>query len=324
MLLLPILSCTTGCWSIESTGATVWARRWDRAADAGPMMSVKSSIRSLGGIAKKGELLARGHSADAVYAATLDGSIVRIRKGWYGTSDLPEATVRAVRVGGRLACLSAAAHYGLWVPDSSTLHVGVPRRGSRLRTADDHRKRLAEHPDDPITVHWTRAESAGDRHAVSLTEALDQVFRCEGVRPGFVVLESALSQGRLTRLEAEGLARSLRSDARDAASVAGPFSESGTESMVKFELCRLGIPFRQQVVIGGAGPVDFLVGECLVIEVDSRQHHSDPYRDRKKDAELGIHGCRVLRFMYSQIIYEWPIVEQAILAAIARGDHRAH
>jgi very-short-patch-repair endonuclease len=98
-------------------------------------------------------------------------------------------------------------------------------------------------------------------------------------------------------------------------------SDSGTESLLKLELLRLGIPFIQQALIDGVGAVDFLIGERLVIEVDSRAHHSDPYRDRRRDAELGIRGYRVLRFMYSQIVYEWPVVEAAILAAMLRADH---
>jgi very-short-patch-repair endonuclease len=90
---------------------------------------------------------------------------------------------------------------------------------------------------------------------------------------------------------------------------------------MKLILLSLGIPFRQQVVIEPIGRVDFVVGERLVIEVDGREFHSDPYKDRKRDALLSVAGRRVLRFLYAQIVYERSIVEAAIVSALARSDH---
>ncbi|WP_227412128.1 MULTISPECIES: DUF559 domain-containing protein [unclassified Cryobacterium] len=56
---------------------------------------------------------------------------------------------------------------------------------------------------------------------------------------------------------------------------------------------------------------------------DVAEYHSDPYADRRRDAVLSALGYRVLRFMYSQVLYEWRSVEAAILAAMSRGDHLA-
>ena len=84
--------------------------------------------------------------------------------------------------------------------------------------------------------------------------------------------------------------------------------------MVKLHLLALGIRFAQQAHVDGVGPLDFVIGERLVVEIDSREFHSDPHRDRHKDAELSARGCRVLRFMYSQVVDEWPDVERSILA----------
>jgi very-short-patch-repair endonuclease len=96
-------------------------------------------------------------------------------------------------------------------------------------------------------------------------------------------------------------------------------SDSGSESEMKLLLFELGVSFRQQALVVG-WPLDFLIGKHLAIEADSKAHHSDPYRDRKKDAELSEASVRVLRFMYSQIRYEKPAVKRAIVAALARGD----
>jgi very-short-patch-repair endonuclease len=70
--------------------------------------------------------------------------------------------------------------------------------------------------------------------------------------------------------------------------------------------------------------VDFVIGERLVIEVDGAEYHTDPVRfeaDRRRDALLSARGYRVLRFSYRLVIDDWPTVETAVLAAVARGDH---
>lgn len=156
---------------------------------------------------------------------------------------------------------------------------------------------------------------------MSLPEAVLQVFECQGRTDGFIVFESALRKGRLDTIQRHEVLDSLSRADRDVATLASALSDSGTESLVKLWLLELGIPFVQQKLMPGVGPVDFLVGSHLVIEVDSREFHGDAYRDRRKDAELSIRGFRVLRFMYSQVVHEWPHVEAAIRAALARGDH---
>lgn len=76
--------------------------------------------------------------------------------------------------------------------------------------------------------------------------------------------------------------------------------------------------------IPGIGRVDFVVGDRLIIEVDSRAHHErtpDYERDRRRDAAASTHGYRVLRFTYRQVFDDWRSVEEAIMAAYLRGDH---
>ena len=172
-------------------------------------------------------------------------------------------------------------------------------------------------------VHWGGIGSNGDRRAVNVDHAVSQVYQCMGDQAGFVVLESALHRGLLSTFAQSVLLESLPRRMRRSARLASRLSESGTESFLKLGLIRLRIRFLQQVLIGGVGRVDFLIGDRLVIEVDSRAHHSDPYADRRRDAELGVRGYRVLRFIYSQIVHEWPMVEAAIIASMSRGDHLA-
>jgi very-short-patch-repair endonuclease len=285
------------------------------------MPSVSTSVRSCGGIAATRELLSNGHSAGDILSAVETGDVIRVRKGWYANANLGSNVLRAWRVGGQLACISAARHHGLWVPDfADQLHVSVTPNAAQLRVPDDHRRRLAAVPDKVARVHWTRSRS-GDRTAVSVGVAVEQVFSCRSTETGFVVLESALHLKRLDADEVSTLLQRLPLAARSTASRANSMSESGTESLLKLLLLERGIPFRQQVVIPNVGRVDFLIGDRLVIEVDSKHYHSDPYQDRQRDAALSVEGIRVLRFMYSQIVYELPQVEAAIVSALARSDH---
>jgi very-short-patch-repair endonuclease len=225
-------------------------------------------------------------------------------------------------VGGRLACVSAAAHHGLWVPDTwTTLHVSVPVTAARLRIPTSHKQRLAENPDVDTRIHWDGPSRYGDRVAVPIETALIQAFRCVGSDAGFVLMESALHLGALDVVGRSNVLSALSESSHRAAALATGDSESGIESLIKLLLLRLGIPFRQQAVFDEIGRVDFLVGDRLVIEVDGRAFHSDAYKDRRRDALLSIAGRRVLRFLYAQIVYEAPIVEAAVVAALARSDH---
>ena len=100
--------------------------------------------------------------------------------------------------------------------------------------------------------------------------------------------------------------------------------ESGTETYFWLRTRRAIPGIRRQVRIPGVGRVDFLVGHRLVVEIDGAEYHTDPVafeRDRRRDALLSRLGYRVLRFSYHQVMNEWPLVEAAVLAAIARRDH---
>lgn len=87
----------------------------------------------------------------------------------------------------------------------------------------------------------------------------------------------------------------------------------------------MGLPIRQQTVLAGR-PVDFLIGDRLVVQVDGHAYHSsaaDRGRDAAHDAELRLRGYHVLRFTYSQVLHDWPAVERSIARAVAAGLHRS-
>jgi very-short-patch-repair endonuclease len=101
-------------------------------------------------------------------------------------------------------------------------------------------------------------------------------------------------------------------------------SESGGESLLRFELLTRRIRHAQQVLIQRVGRVDFVIGDGLVIEADGAEFHTDRASfedDRRRDAILAALGFRVLRFSYTQIRERPDEVWAAIGAALARGDH---
>jgi len=119
------------------------------------------------------------------------GRIIRVRKGWYATADTAPQLLRAWRVGGRLACISALVHYGLVEPHDPhdphdpepRLHVGITIGSSRLRHPDNHRERLAPQRDDCVVLHWIAPEPSrrGDhtrRLVVPLETAIEQAQVC--------------------------------------------------------------------------------------------------------------------------------------------------
>jgi hypothetical protein len=144
------------------------------------------------------ELIQAGYPTDFVLLNAQHGKIIRVRKGWYANTDVDAAAIRAWRVGGPLACVSALEYHGLGPIDPAHLHVHINATASRLRTAADHRKRLAEHPDEAVVIHWASEREAdgggaggrvtaggGNRIAVSLDHAFAQARTCRPRGPLF-------------------------------------------------------------------------------------------------------------------------------------------
>jgi predicted transcriptional regulator of viral defense system len=133
------------------------------------MSVIAARIDKLGGLASMRELVLQGLERDWVQIAHRYGKIVRIRDGWYTTpialAENESAVIQAWRSGGKLACISALAHYGL-ASEPSVVHVALPGNAVRRRDSGD------------MVVHWCRADPGGDRTAVSLGSAVRQASRC--------------------------------------------------------------------------------------------------------------------------------------------------
>lgn len=256
------------------------------------------------------------------------GALLRLRNGWFAMPGADEEQMRAVRIGGRLTCVSALRQYGLWVMPDSRLHVGVRPNAARLRSPDDRHKRWRARPD--VCLHWNddRLPSRAGASIDTVESALAHLILCSDRESAVVAIDSALngtSAGR-SLISVDDLAEILAvlpEKYRGIATLVDAGSQSGLETLARLRIRKLGIRVRTQVAIARVGRVDVLIGDRLVLELDSRSHHlGDRYElDRHRDLELFSQGFTVLRVSYRRVMYEWDSVEEAILLAVRRGDH---
>jgi len=128
---------------------------------------LERAIRSSDGILSTAELHRRGFDDDTIKLVVSYRKIVPIRRGWYASPDLPRDAFLAWRAGGRLTCLSAAAHLGLWPHASDVVHVRVAANASRVERSPF------------VVVHWSRGPTTGTRVVVSIDEMLATIGRCQ-------------------------------------------------------------------------------------------------------------------------------------------------
>ncbi len=253
-----------------------------------------------------------GWTRDGIRRAVVAGSIIPIRRGLYASPECDARMIAAARHGGVPACVTAGAILGLWVLDDGRVHVGLGRGGHRL-----------PHAECRCIEHWD-GEAPEPGSIPSVTTVLTQIAGCRGAEAFFVALESALAAGRMTLAHVRAVRSRLPQDAAALLEVARLDAGSGTESLFRLRLLPFGIPIRSQVRLGPRHRADFLIGDRLLIEIDSRAHHDGPSarrRDLDRDADAAIWDYETLRFDYAQILHDWTTVEAAVLAKVAAGAH---
>lgn len=272
-------------------------------------------LRGKVGIAHRSLALRAGFSVRDVRDAANSGAVRVIRRAWLALPLAAGEIVTAAEAGGRVACISAARKRGWWMPEGT-----------------DDRLHLHLHPHSrsttvPAVVHWTTpvAPVAPTELVEAPESALAHVALCLSFEDALTVWESAV------KIEPSLSVASLREVAwpnpatrRLAASVTD-LADSGIETMFALRIVGWGLRVRQQVQLAGH-PVDFLIGERLVVQLDGYAYHSSSAhrtRDVAHDAELRRLGYTVLRFTYSQIVHGWPDVEKTLSRILATGAHAA-
>jgi very-short-patch-repair endonuclease len=287
-------------------------------------MGLTETITALGGVASVGQLARRGFSPQYVRGAYRRHGIERVRRGWYAGADADPGIVRSARVGGTLTCVSACAHYGLWTPPTDSIHVSVPSRSRHLKHPLDGSP--IERSGAGIVLHWSGVhgdETSFVAGTLSIRNCLLEVLRCLPEDFAFAVIESALARGLVDRVDIEWLGTKTPSRSRLLA-FARADAGSGTESIFRYRMNKVGVSMQSQVEISGIGRVDFLIGDRLIVEIDSHEHHNSPHhrlRDLDRDAVAVSLDYVPLRFDYVQVMSDWEAVASTVWAVVERGDH---
>ena len=252
------------------------------------------------------ELRAQGYTVERIRAEIGAGVLERVIRGWYCRPGADRGAVRAMRLGGRLSCVSALALHGGWRPPDSGEHIGFPSHASGRRLA---RRGLTE----GTVAHWHPKDAAtGSAFAVTpIDHAIADLLICQP--PAFVVatLDSLLHKRVVQRNRVGALILQGPLRTHFLAGRLHPESGSGIESIVRFGLEAAGIHGRIQVVVRGAFRVDVLIDDWLVLELDGRGTHAQERAftaDRVREATIMRDGRIVLRFAYATVMYDWDFL----------------
>lgn len=241
------------------------------------------------------------------------GEVRRLRKGWLCVPDAPASLVTAVRIGGRLACLSAAEHHGLWVPPHAGVHVALSRHAGYVR------------PQDGAVLHWQTGTWMSEPSPIeNLGNTIRQIVRCCPSDFAIAVLDSALHTRKLSTKQLAEVLAPLPSRFRALAQRVDAASASGLESLCRLNLVQQGATVRSQVDISGVGRVDFVVGDRLIIEVDGYAWHKGEERyhdDRSRLLAAAQRGYETLRPTAQHILFEAGWFESTVRAKVRRGEH---
>jgi very-short-patch-repair endonuclease len=284
------------------------------------MDSVSAIVRSLGGMAQKQQLVARGVRGFHLTAAVRSREVVRVRNGWYSTLDEQDPRLRAVRVGGRLTGISALAMRGAWILGKHPLHVSLHENAARMRTQDNRHQRLNVRAPHGVALHWDEpsVRLAGSATEVGLVDALLRVIMDEDFEVAVAVLDWAIHSGSIDRQDFEELVVRLPRERRGIAGWVDPQCESLPESLARTRLRLAGHLVVSQVQLGDLQRIDLVIDGHIGLEVDGKQFHSDRFEsDRSKDVDITLQHLHALRPSASAIFYRWDRVAAAIDTALA-------
>lgn len=288
--------------------------------------SVPASAATLLGVSlltspllRTSQLRARGLSSSEMQRAVEEGRLWRVVRGWYAEPGTDPELIRAMRLGGRLGCVSALRVLGGWCPPDAGMHVAMPFSASGRRLREE-----LLGASDAVTVHWHAKtdQQSWEIGMSTLRTAVTHAVECQPRHFAVAVLDSLLHRRvASTQLISEVLA-ALPERYRNLASQLDARSEEGIESIARYRPAEAGIVAEPQVVVPRVGRVDLLIDGWLVVELDGRETHAQQEafsRDRRRAALLHQHGYTVLHFSYAHVVYDWPLVLHTVLAVLRRA-----
>lgn len=270
----------------------------------------------------RADLKAQGYTRRSITSAVRRGALLHVRRDRYLPHGALDDAARAVRVGGRLTCLSLLKHLGVFVLENRRLHVHVHPNASRLRAPFERRRRLGAI--DKVQLHWTRlVETPSSTCTVHIVDALAHAVRCQPIRAAVATLDSALHKGLLAPEQLHDVFHALPPRFHAMLPFVDGRAESGPETIVRMMARQLGCDVVPQVTFLGIGRVDLLVDGWLVVECDSKEFHAEweqQVEDRERDLALAARGYATLRLTAAMIMYRPDEVFEALRGLVQSRD----
>ena len=277
-------------------------------------------------VLSRAELLARGATGASLTAAVRSHFLLRVRRDHYALPDCDAHVVEAVRIGGRLGCISALADYGVFVSDSRFTHAHLHPLASRPRSPRNRFVRLSRGNRDGVEIHWTNLIDEGDGNEcrIGVRDALIQSLDCQSVWESVASFDSALHLGLVTVAGVADIFARAPRWAKVVAKLIDSRAESGPESILRMIVLAAGFKCEPQVTVPGVGRVDLIVENRLALEADSRAFHEGWERqraDRERDIQLARRRYMSLRPISDHILHSPDTVREAIegLMSISRA-----
>jgi hypothetical protein len=274
-------------------------------------------------VATRAQLLAGGATPRGLTAAVRADRLIRVREGYYAVPGTDPFLLQAVRIGGRLGCVSALQARRVWVAPHLFPHVALDPKASRLRSPRDRFRRLRPETLDGCELHWRASVETGQQsvHTTGIVDALLQAVRCQPKELAVASLDSALHQ-RLTtpgqgRCCLRGATRAVRGTGRTGrrAVYVGNRDDHPLDPDRARDTVRTtgGLPryrdggLRRRGVRGRGDRRSPRTRWCRRVA---------SLRDYARDAALAARGYIVVRLNYRQVMFERDIAVAAILGAL--------
>jgi hypothetical protein len=284
-------------------------------------MTWQEALGELGvAIAARHELIASGATSRGLTAAVKGGHLIRIRRDHYALPGIARPIEQAVRVGGKLGCVSALRHLGIFALNPPATHIQLERDASRCRHPDDRRQSLTTRRSGTV-LHWHDSldPGAGNEFCVGVMDALADTIQCQPKWLAIASIDSALHQQLIDVDQVPDLFAHAMGK-RSMVSLIDGRAEAGQESVLRGICHEAGWSYEIQVSFEGVGRVDTVVEGCVVAEADSRLAH-DGWRlhvkDRNRDLALAALGLPSIRPVFNRIIHTPDDVQKAIAGLLS-------
>ena len=310
--------------SARSCTVLLWHRRHARAGSTLARMGWHAIFAELGcSVASRAELLSAGASGKSLTAAVRFGHLIRARRDHYLLPGIDSHVVQAVRVGGRLGCVSALSAHGVFAFDTSATHIHLEREASRLRSPRRRDRPLTTRNRFGAMLHWSHCDPAlASESCVGLVDALVQAALCQHPWHALASIDNALYLKLIDYEHVADIFARLPSNLQYLRPLIDGRSESGQETVLRCIVREAGLAFEIQVTFENVGRVDMVVERRLVVEADSKLAHEgweQQVSDRTRDFELARQGMMSLRLLYELIMYRQKAVVEAITELLDAG-----